>query len=233
MRTVLTRRAALCAGACLALAGCDEEPGQRRAFVKFLQTRILDKPGVHVPQPTEEERKSWGDYAKHYDVIVQFNQTLTERVSKPMMEAAQRGAVRSIQDLVDRRADVRTIQGGLRSLSAEVDTQVQAAQAARAALNQPADLKTVYDAAFERDVTGPAQAFKEVLPMMGNGLQAALDLADYLVLNRSRMKIDGSMIQIPDPKLQREVQARLDAMNATAQEVQAAQQRLRTVAFGS
>ncbi|MBV8429259.1 MAG: DUF3053 family protein, partial [Hyphomicrobiales bacterium] len=30
--------------------------------MEFLQTRILDKPGVHVPKPSEEETKSFGDY---------------------------------------------------------------------------------------------------------------------------------------------------------------------------
>ncbi|MBV9432426.1 MAG: DUF3053 family protein [Hyphomicrobiales bacterium] len=29
--------------------------------MEFLQTRILDKPGVRVPKPSEEETKSFGD----------------------------------------------------------------------------------------------------------------------------------------------------------------------------
>ena len=36
-----------------ALSGCgDKEPAQRKAFIDFLQTRILDKPVLAVPQLT-------------------------------------------------------------------------------------------------------------------------------------------------------------------------------------
>ena len=41
----------------LLLAACgDKEPEQRAAFTQFLQTRIIDKPGVRVPQLTAEEK---------------------------------------------------------------------------------------------------------------------------------------------------------------------------------
>ena len=34
-------------GFALSLAGCGEEAAQRKAFIQFLQTRIIDKPGLH------------------------------------------------------------------------------------------------------------------------------------------------------------------------------------------
>ena len=38
------------------LAGCgDDEPKQRKAFIEFLQTRIVDKPGVHVPRLNDDQ----------------------------------------------------------------------------------------------------------------------------------------------------------------------------------
>ena len=43
----------------------NKEAEQRKAFTAFLQTRVLDKPGLRVPMPTEEEKASFGDYAKH------------------------------------------------------------------------------------------------------------------------------------------------------------------------
>ena len=229
-----SRRFILAAGPALLLAGCgDDEAAQRKAFIAFLQTRILDKPGVHVPHPTADEAKSWGEYAKHYAVITGFNDTLTERVSKPMQAVLQRGAVRSIAELLDRRADLQEMQRGMNELGAELDRQLAAAEAARAGLKQPPDLKAVFDAAFERDVAGPARTFKAVLPVVDSSLAAALDLANVLAQNRARIKIDGSQLQIADPVLQRDVQARLAAMNAKAQEVQAMQQRLRSLITGS
>jgi Protein of unknown function (DUF3053) len=34
----------------LSIAGCfDQEPAQRKAFIEFLQNRIINKPGLHIP----------------------------------------------------------------------------------------------------------------------------------------------------------------------------------------
>ena len=229
----LSRRAALLSGFALSLGACDEEPAQRKAFISFLQTRILDRPGVHLPRPSAEETKSWGDYAKHYAVIVDFNDALSERVSKPMQDVVQRGTPRSLQEVVDRRGDLQQIQRGIAALQAELQRQLEAADAAHAALKQPDDLKRVYDAAYERDVTGPARAFREVMPVVSESLAAALALADFLAQNRAKIRFNGPMVEVSDPALQREVQARLTAMNGKAQAMQAAQQRLRSVVSGS
>ncbi|HWT30478.1 MAG TPA: DUF3053 family protein, partial [Propylenella sp.] len=55
--------------AALALAGCGaSDAEQKAAFSEFLQTRVLDKTGIHVPQLTDEERESFGQYAEHYAI---------------------------------------------------------------------------------------------------------------------------------------------------------------------
>ena len=52
------------------LAACGhDEVAQRKAFMEFLQTRIIDKPGIGVPQPTDDAARSFGVYAKHCAVI--------------------------------------------------------------------------------------------------------------------------------------------------------------------
>src|SRR5207237_6743168 len=57
-----------------ALLGCgDDEATHRKAFIEFLQSRIVAKPGIHVPKLTTEETTAFGDYAKHYAVIADFN----------------------------------------------------------------------------------------------------------------------------------------------------------------
>lgn len=229
----VTRRTALLGPLAALLASCgDDEAAQRKAFAAFLQSRILDKPGVHVARPTPDEAKSWGEYAKHYSVITGFNDELSQRVSKPMQAAVQRGAVRSIDDLLTRRADLVEIRSGMRDLGAELDRQFAAAEAARAALTQPADLKTVYDAAYERDVAGPARAFKEVFPLTDASLAAALDLADFIAQHRSAVQVQGATVQVADPALLRDFNARLATMQAAGSSVQAAQRRLQTMITG-
>lgn len=234
MLPTVPRRALFAICLCLALPGCgDDEASQRKAFIAFLQTRILDKPGIHVAQPSAEEQKSWGDYAKHYAIITGFNRTLSERVSKPLQVAVQRGAVKSLQDLLDRRAELQAAGQGIGELAAELDRQFTSAQAARAGLIQPPDLKTVYDAAYERDVAGPARGFGEALPLALDAVAKSLALADLLAQNRARIKLDGALVQVADPGLQKEVQLRITAMNEAAQRVQAMQARLRALITGS
>jgi hypothetical protein len=229
---MLHRRSVLLAPLALLLAGCDDEPAQRKAFISFLQTRILDRPGVHIPRPTEAETKSWGPYAKHYAVITDFDTGTGQRVSRPMQEAMARGTPHSLQELVDRRADLEAVQQGMQQLRPELDRQLAAAEAARAALQFPADLKPVYDAAYERDVIVPARTVADILPSLSDALAAALSLADFLAQNRAKIRINGPLIETADPALQREVQARIAAMNGKAQQVQAAQQRLQALISG-
>ena len=50
-------RAAGIALLAVVLVACDDEPAERKAFIAFLQTRIIDKPGLHVPHLTGDEAK--------------------------------------------------------------------------------------------------------------------------------------------------------------------------------
>ena len=63
----------------LSLAGCfDNEPAQRAAFVKFLQTRIIDKPGLHIPILSDKEIADLGPYADQYRIMNGFHHRLDE-----------------------------------------------------------------------------------------------------------------------------------------------------------
>jgi hypothetical protein len=144
---------------CLFLSGCfDSEPAERKALMEFLQVHVLDKPGVHVPKPTAEESKSFGQYAKHYAVITDFTADPEMiGIGKGMGEAMQIGAPRSIKELMDRRQDVKTVRATMRKLAEVMEKRLAETEAARVALQQPADLKAVYSAAFDRDVGDPAR----------------------------------------------------------------------------
>lgn len=213
------------------IAACDSEPAQRKAFIEFLQTRIVDKPGVHVPKPSPEQSAAFGLYAKHYEVITEFHAGLDQVVSKPMQRAVE-AAPRSLDQLAPRRSEIAEIRGGLAGIRTALDDQLARADAAHAALKQPDDLKKVYDAAYDRVVTQPAKAFTEIFPDVDESTKAILALADFLDKNSARIKISGSMLQVADPSLQAQLQSLLDAMRAKQQAVQKAQQRLRSVAYG-
>ena len=68
----LARLGALCAAPTLLLTGCFSEPKERKAFIEFLDKEVLSARGMSYPVPNEGKRQTFGDYAKHYDVVVQF-----------------------------------------------------------------------------------------------------------------------------------------------------------------
>jgi len=213
-------------------AGCDNEPTQRKAFIAFLQTRIIDKPGLHVPHLTPEEQKSFGDYAKQYAIITDFNDGLDKSVAQPMTEAINRGAIRSLNDIVARHADFIAARDGIAQLRAAIDKQLAAADAARAALKQPDDLKPVFDKAYERDVTTPAKAFQEVFPDLLQALNAVIDLGDFIEQHKDKVSINGSILQTTDASLQPQLQTLMNAVIAKNEAIAKAQEHLRSVMNG-
>ncbi|MFD4837551.1 DUF3053 domain-containing protein [Achromobacter sp. NPDC058515] len=216
----------------LVLAACgDKEPEQRAAFTQFLQTRIVDKPGVRVPQLTDEEKKSFGDYAAQYAVITDFNAGMDASV-KPLSGIMQKGAMRSLNDIVTRRDDLKTVQAGLNDMNAALKEQQAKADAARAQLKQPADLKAVYDKAYEKTVSLPADTFRDVLPQLNATFDSSLKIADYVEANKAQIEIAGPVVKVQDPAVQAKLNQLLQDLNAQAKNVQQAQTRLQAVMLG-
>jgi len=220
--------------ATLFLAGCSGNEGeQRAAFTGFLQSRVLDKPGVHVPHLTDDERDRFGAYADDYAVIADFNKAMDESVSPKMTAAVRAGSITSIEDAVTQRARLETARTGMSEMGSALTTALAKADAAHAKLDQPADVKAVYDKAYDRLVTQPAAAFKEIVPVMDTVLGEAIDLGKYLDEHRSSVQLSGSMIQTNDPAIQAAVNEKLQSLQAKQQAVRSAQVRLQAVAFGN
>jgi Protein of unknown function (DUF3053) len=233
---VLSKHWARVAGVALLvvfLAGCNDEPAQRKAFIEFLQSRIIDKSGLHVPHLTADEAKSFGPYAKQYAIITDFNDGLDRAVAKPMADAINRGAIHSLNDVVTRHADFVAARDGMTQLRAALDKQLAEADGAHAALKQPDDLKPVFDKAYERDVTIPAKAFADIFPDLSQALTAIVDLGDFLAQHKDKVTINGTMLQTSDPALQPQLAALVGALTAKNAAIAKAQQHLRAVMNGS
>ena len=226
-------RAALFALLGVLLVGCSNEPAQRKAFIEFLQTRIIDKPGLHVPHLTTDETKSFGDYARQYAIITDFNDGLDKSVAKPMADAINRGAIRSLDDVVTRHADFVAARDGIAQLRDAIEKQLAAADAAHATLKQPDDLKAVFDKAYERDVTTPAKAFEDIFPDLSQALTSVVDLGDFIAQHKDKVTINGSVLQTSDPALQPQLQALLNALIAKNEAILKAQEHLRAVMNGA
>ena len=235
---LLSRRGFALAGVvllALSAAGCgDNEPEQRKAFIAFLQTRIVDKPGVHVPKLTDDEVTAFGPYAAQFNVISNFaNNPEMESVGKQMQQATQSVSISTIQALVDNRATLRSVKEGLGKMTVAMNSALANTIKERDSLKQPDDLKPVYDKAFEKDVLAPVRGFNETVPLVVGIAEAGLKLADYIDANRSKVTIQGRSVGGKDPKTAQEVDNLVKNLGAQAPKFQDAQRRLRVVLTGS
>ncbi|MDF3831780.1 DUF3053 family protein [Cupriavidus basilensis] len=217
----------------LVLAACgNKEPEQRAAFTQFLQTRIVDKPGVHVPQLSAAEKASFGDYAAQYAVITDFNAGMNNSV-KPLGNIVQKGAMRSLGDIVAHRDEVKAARDMLSGMRGALDAEQAKADAAHAQLKQADDLKAVYDKAYDKTVTLPANTFKEIFPQVDAAFASGLKIVDFVEENKARIEISGLVVKVQSPAVQADLNKLLQEMNEHARGVNQAQSRLRSVMLGN
>ncbi len=71
----------VCVGLCLFVAACfDKEPEQRKAYMEFLQTRLVDsKDDTVFPIPTARQEESFGPYADSFKIMQTFFRGMNER----------------------------------------------------------------------------------------------------------------------------------------------------------
>jgi hypothetical protein len=228
-RTILA-----CLAVSLALAACGpSEPDQRKAFIAFLQTEVLPRPGARVPNPNAEKQKTFGDYAGHYAVITRFHERMNASVATPMQQAMTNGVPRSIAEVVSRKADLAAVRAGFGAMRTALDEALAATEAERAALKQPDDLRTVYASVYDKLVTQPVTVFREIFPPTDDAFAAILAMAELVEGNKQAIRLNGSQLEVTNPALRARVQAALEAMASKQRAMTEAQQKMRRVLYGS
>jgi hypothetical protein len=216
----------------LGVSACSSEATERKTFIEFLQTRIVDKPGVHLPRLSPAEEKSFGEYSKHFAVIRDFNAAMDSKVTGPMRVLLGKGMPRSMPEIMSRRADLATLRETSVMLRASTGVELAKANTERAALKQPDDLKAVYDKAYARTVTEPAEMVNEFMPAVEATLASAEKLAAYLEAHKDQVKFRGSMMEVSDPKVLAEANVLVAQMTAKNEEIMAAQRKMNTMMSG-
>ncbi|MDF2118175.1 DUF3053 domain-containing protein [Roseiarcaceae bacterium H3SJ34-1] len=229
----MTRRLWISGALCMALTACgNSEADQRKAFSEFLQTRILDRKGARVPQLTEENKTAFGDYAQHYAVITGFHDKMNASVGPGISKVLAAGGITSVGQVISRRDDIATARQTLVNLRQTLDTATSDAEKAHAALKQPADLKLIYDKAFGKVVTQPANAFRDIWPVVESTFDDVIKFADFLAANQAKIKISGVTAEVADPKLLAQLNAQVSGLQKHQSEIQQAQRKLREVMYG-
>jgi hypothetical protein len=237
---VFNRRSFSIAAAVILAAGLgacgDPEPEQRKAFITFLQ-KMIDRPGVHVMNTLPDDEKRFGDYTKHYAVFLDFNKEMSgimETFATQMKQlVGDQTSPRNIEQLVAHRADVVAVRDGLGKSQDGMREKLAAARAARAKLQQPDDLKKVYDAAFDKIIVQPVQGVEKVYAVLSDGIKATLQLIDYVASHRSTLTVSGSQVQAKDARTLAEVNELLKAHNAAGMKLNDAKNGLRKIMEGS
>jgi Protein of unknown function (DUF3053) len=234
---IITRRlafavvAAMFAGA-LAACGGPNEADQAKALQEFLQTRILDKKGIHMPKPNEEQKAKFGRFAADYDVIVKFNDTMSDAMGEKLPGIMRQGNITSVSQLVARRADVAAAREALSGVSATMQGALETANTAKSKLTQPEPLQAVYDQAYARLVTEPAAVTGKIWPELDKALGLTVSFADFLAANKDKFQFNGSMATTRDAKLLAEFNTHVEGMRVAAQGINQAQSDMRKLMYG-
>lgn len=219
------------------LGACgDPEPEQRKAFMAFLQG-MIDRPGVHVMNAKADDDKTFGNYTKHYAVILDFNKDMAGIMQTFAMQMRQLAGgdtgARTVEQLVAHRTDVLAVQEGLGKSQQGIGEKLAAAQAARAKLQQPEDLKKVYDAAFDKIVVRPVQGIEKVYAVLFDGIKATLQLIDYVDSHRTTLTVSGSQVQAKNARTLSEVNELMKVHSAAGLRVNQARDDLRKIMEGN
>ena len=185
-----------------------------------------------MPRLSEEDRKSFGRFSKDCDVIVTFNDTLTDAMCTKLPEVMRRGNITTVSALIERKGDIVASRDSLSALSRAIVTARQTADAARAKVNHPDGLKLVYDKAYAKLVTQPAEAVGGMLPGVEQALIKSIAFAEFLGANRAKFQFNGPMAETADAKLLAQFNVHVEGMRAAAVGVNDAQRKMRALIQG-
>ncbi|HYM86773.1 MAG TPA: DUF3053 family protein [Pseudoxanthomonas sp.] len=222
--------------ACLALLGlaaCSNEASERKAFIEFLQTRVIDQPGLRVPKLSEADSKSLGQYADHYAVIGDFNASMDKVFSEAQPTLQTLTSLSSPQALMEGGAKIADGRAALAGIKTELASNVGKAKAGKAALQQTDDLKPVYQTAYVKTVEAPAALMVRMLDETDSALAQAQEFSAFLKTNQKDIQFSGSQVQVESPALLEKLNAQLQAMNEEGQKINAVQRELSALINGS
>lgn len=213
------RRFVILAGAMVvpALSSCgDTEAQKAQAFAEFLQKRILDRPGVHIPILNDQERASIGRFEADFQILKTFNDDLSESVKDYAKSVRPPPHMISAADLPKYRADLSVARDICVRTAASLDGALARAETARAKLKQPEAVKPNFEAAYDQLVRKPEKAWREVAPLALAALDAEIALADFIAAHQADIQSVGSMLQTSKPAVRKELEALIATYSANA-----------------
>lgn len=178
------------------LTACgDKEPEQRKAFIDYIQNTVM-RSGAKIPTLSEDQKQKFGNYAGDYAILVGFSQQLSKSLDASLTPALdQINQIRTAQDYMSKRDTLQQSVGALNLLGQQIQSAKSQADTARTALKQPDDLKTVYNQAYDKIVTGPANALMPVIPTTASFVQDLVQVGDFLRAQGNQVAFNNNGVQ--------------------------------------
>ena len=208
----------------LQLTACgDKEGDQRKAFNDFLQNTVM-RSGEHLPALSENQKQTFGNYASDYAILYGFSQQVsqaTEQGMRPVVD--ELAAIRVPQDYLSRRDSLRQANSALVIVTQQIESAKMQADSSKAALKQPDDLKKVYDTAYNKVVTVPANQLIPLLPKLQALSQGAVQAGDFLQTQGNRVSFNDGGVQFPTQDQASQYNALMSTLSANSQALPQAQ----------
>ena len=178
------------------LTACgDKEPEQRKAFIDYIQNTVM-RSGAKIPTLSEDQKQKFGSYAGDYAILVGFSQQLSKSLDASLTPALdQINQIRTAQDYMSKRDTLQQSVGALNLLGQQIQSAKSQADTARTALKQPDDLKAVYNQAYDKIVTGPANALMPVIPTTASFVQDLVQVGDFLRAQGNQVAFNNNGVQ--------------------------------------
>ena len=224
MRMVLVRACVtgMAVVSLLLMTACvNKEPQERAAFIQLLQARMNNVTLVPIGILSKSEKEAIGDYDDAYEVITDFQDAMAKAAS-PLREVLAVETIRSVGEIVERRASFEAARKTLADAAAQVQEARGKADRARTDLALPADLAPVYDGVYDEAVSAPAAELMDAAAKMDSVARDALGIADLVAANAAGILLVDGQARVAKPTLQQELNLRLQGLNAQSDALEAA-----------
>lgn len=197
-----------------ALSRGGNETEQRAAFSAFLRDRVIASPGVALPETDRALKKSFGPYAKHYDVLHAFQNGMRKAGAKNTATVMALAQKKNLGEYAEARNDLRKASKDAENLGKDVAALLTKADNARAELPLPEDLKDIYNKAYQKTVTAPANAARGASEAVRDWYAAVFELVTFINKNSRDVQIEGEKINLKNPGLMDDLTQRLQNLES-------------------
>ena len=199
-----------------------QEQEQRKFFIEFLETNVIAAAGMDRVWMSDAVRKKVGNYGRHFDVIAMYSKELGDinaRLAGEKTRIAAQGPV-PVDRLGSERARIEQLVAAFSRSAQQVDAVKARADAAKAALKQPEDVRAAFDKAYEKEVSGYAVALLNLYAVQKDFYAEAARMGIFFEKHRDKMQIRNTTVTIDDQALVIEYNALQQSLQEKARKMQ-------------